>query len=113
MAEDRLELLRGTLDLLVLKVLTAGPAHGYSIARAIRTRSAGALSVEEGSLYPALHRLERRGWLAAEWGPSEGNRRAKFYRLSRSGRRELAAREREWDSMSRAIAGVLAPEGGA
>jgi len=113
MPDDRLELLRGTLDLLILKVLARGPAHGYTIARRIRTRSEGVILVEEGSLYPALHRLEARGWLEAEWGASEENRRAKFYRLSRAGRRELTARERAWDSMSRAIAGVLAPEGGA
>src|SRR5688572_17503571 len=113
MANDRLELLRGTLDLLVLKVLASEPAHGYTITRRIHARSEGVILVEEGSLYPALHRLERRGWLEAEWGTSEGNRRAKFYRLSRSGRRELAARERDWAAMARGIAGVLAPEGGA
>ena len=113
MTDDRLELLRGTLDLLILKVLASEAAHGYTIARRIHARSEGVILVEEGSLYPALHRLERRGWLEAEWGSSEGNRRAKFYRLSRSGRRELAARERDWTSMARAIGGVLAPEGGA
>jgi len=110
---DRLELLRGTLDLLILKVLAIGPAHGYGIVRRISTRSEGVLLVEEGSLYPALHRLERRGWLESEWGTSEENRRAKFYRLSRSGRRELAERERDWAAMSSAIAGVLSAEGGA
>jgi transcriptional regulator len=115
MADERLELLRGTLDLLILKVLAGGTAHGYTIARRIRERSAGVLLVEEGSLYPALHRLERRGWLTAEWGSSEGNRRAKFYSLSRAGRRELAARERDWSEMAGAIRRVLdpAPEGGA
>ena len=112
-SEEKRELLRGTLDLLILKVLAPGPAHGYTITRAIRERSRGVLLVEEGTLYPALHRLERRGWLDAEWGTSEGNRRAKFYRLSRGGRRELTARERDWESMSRAIEGVLAWEGGA
>jgi transcriptional regulator len=113
MADDRLELLRGTLDLLILKVLAAGQAHGYAIARRIRARSEGRLLVEEGSLYPALHRLERRGWLEAEWGTSEGNRRARFYRLSRTGRRELAERESEWEAMSSAIGRVLRPAGGA
>lgn len=115
MPHERLELLRGTLDLLILKVLAPGAAHGYTIARRIRERSQGALQVEEGSLYPALHRLERRGWLDADWGASEGNRKAKFYSLSRSGRRELAARERDWQAISSAIARVLAPvpEGGA
>ncbi len=109
MPSDRLELLRGTLDLLILKVLASGTAHGYTIARRIQERSQGALLVEEGSLYPALHRLERREWLEAEWGTSEGNRRAKFYRLSRTGRRELTTRERDWEAMSSAIARVLAP----
>ncbi len=115
MSSDRLELLRGTLDMLVLKVLASGAAHGYTITRRIQERSQGALRVEEGSLYPALHRLERRGWLEAEWGASEENRKAKFYRLSRAGRRELAVRERDWAAMAGAIAGVLAPqpEGGA
>jgi transcriptional regulator len=115
MTADRLELLRGTLDLLILKVLASGAAHGYTIARRIRERSEGALLVEEGSLYPALHRLERRGWLEADWGTSEGNRKARFYRLSRAGRRELATRERDWETMASAIARVLAPvpEGGA
>ncbi len=109
MVNDRLELLRGTLDLLILKVLGSGPAHGYAITRRILVRSQGALLVEEGSLYPALHRLERRGVLEAEWGASEGNRRAKFYRLSRAGRRELAVRESEWEAMSSAIGRVLNP----
>jgi len=109
MPDPRPELLRGTLDLLILRVVASGAAHGYTIARRIQTRSADVLKVEEGSLYPALHRLERQGWLEAEWGSSEVNRRAKFYSLSRSGRRELAAREREWERMSSAIAGVLRP----
>ena len=109
MSEERRELLRGTLDLLILKVLAPGAAHGYTIVRRIQERSQGVLQVEEGSLYPALHRLERRRWLEAEWGTSEGNRRAKFYRLSRGGRRELAARERDWDEMATAIERVLRP----
>lgn len=114
MPDPRPELLRGTLDLLVLKVLAAGSAHGYTIARRILERSDGLLLVEEGSLYPALHRLEKRDWLTSEWGISEENRRAKFYVLTRAGRKELAAREREWERMSGAIAGVLRPaEGGA
>ena len=109
MGEERRELLRGTLDLLILKVLSPGAAHGYTIVRRIQERSQGVLQVEEGSLYPALHRLERRRWLEAEWGTSEGNRRAKFYRLSRGGRCELAARERDWDEMAAAIERVLRP----
>lgn len=114
-ADDRHELLRGTLDLLILKVLAKGQAHGYAITRRIQERSDGVLLVEEGSLYPALHRLEKRGWLEAEWGLSEGNRRAKFYRLSRSGRAELRTRERGWREVSGAIDRVLRPglEGGA
>ena len=112
MTDERQELLRGTLDLLVLKVVSSGPAHGYTIARRIQERSAGVLAVEEGSLYPALHRLEKRRWLEAAWGRSDAGRRAKFYRLSRSGRRELVARERAWSEMRTAIEGVLraAPE---
>lgn len=114
MADDRRELLRGTLDLLILKVLSAGKAHGYTIVRRIQERSEGVLLVEEGSLYPALHRLERKKWLEAEWGLSEGNRRAKYYRLSRAGRAELTARERDWREVSGAIENVLRPaiEGG-
>jgi len=114
MAEERRELLRGTLDLLILRVLGAGPAHGYTIVSRIRERSAGALSVEEGSLYPALHRLERKGWLEARWGRSEAGRRAKFYRLSRAGRTRLVASEREWRQTAAAIERVLGaqPEAG-
>src|SRR5262245_13921559 len=109
MTNERLELLRGTLDLLILKVVSLGAAHGYTIARRIHERSREAILVEEGSLYPALHRLERRGWLEAEWGASEVNRRAKYYRLSRAGRRELAAREKDWAAMSSAITRVVQP----
>jgi len=109
MTDERRELLRGTLDLLILKVLGAREAHGYAIARRIRERSEGVLAVEEGSLYPALHRLERRGLLEAAWGSSEAGRRAKFYRLSRRGRRELAERERGWQEMAGAIESVLRP----
>jgi len=109
MGEERLEVLRGTLDLLVLKVLAGGKAHGYSIVRRIQERSEGVLQVEEGSLYPALHRLEHRGLVEAEWGASEAGRRARFYRLSRAGRRALAVREREWEQMSVAIGRVLRP----
>jgi len=112
MGDDRLELLRGTLDLLVLKVLAQGPAHGYAIARRIQERSGGVLQVEEGSLYPALHRLERRGWLDSEWGTSEAGRRARYYRLARAGRTELASRERGWNEMSVAIGRVLRPAEG-
>jgi len=107
MSDEKNELLKGTLDLLILKVLAGGAAHGYEVVQRIQDASDGQLLVEEGSLYPALHRLERRGWLEAEWGLSERNRRAKFYRLSRAGRRELGARTKRWDRMSSAIGRVL------
>ncbi len=108
--QEKQELLPGTLELLVLKVLASGPHHGYSIVREIQRRSADALVVEEGSLYPALHRMERRGLIDAEWGASESNRRAKFYSLTSAGRRELTALASNWRRMSVAIEGVLAPE---
>lgn len=113
MSAERRELVRGTLDLLILTVLAPGAAHGYTITKRIQERSAGQLLVEEGSLYPALHRLERRGWLEAEWGASEAGRKAKFYRLSGSGRRELTRQTRAWDEMATAIGRVLRPAGGA
>ena len=101
------ELLQGTLDLLILKTLARGAMHGYAIAEFIEQTSDEVLRVEEGALYPALHRLELRGWLDAEWGVSENNRRAKYYRLSAAGRKQLAAATQHWDRMSRAIARVL------
>ncbi|MEM7308402.1 MAG: PadR family transcriptional regulator [Planctomycetota bacterium] len=107
MAHQRDDLLRGTLDLLVLKSLQSGPRHGYGIARRIQESSGDVLQVEEGSLYPALHRMEKRGWIAAEWGVSEANRRAKFYRLTDAGRGQLAESEASWARMSDAIARVL------
>lgn len=110
-SQTRQDLLPGTLELLVLKVLAAGPHHGYSIVREIQRRSAEALVVEEGSLYPALHRMERRGWIDAEWGASDSNRRAKFYSLTRRGKTELGTLTDSWRRMSSAIEGVLAPEG--
>ena len=109
MTEERSALVKGTLDLLVLKVLADGPAHGYAITGRIRERSGQEILVEEGSLYPALHRMERKEWIAAEWGLSELNRRAKYYRMTRSGRRELAVSEARWKSMALAIARVLRP----
>jgi transcriptional regulator len=110
-SDTKQELLPGTLELLVLKVLAGEAKHGYAIVREIQRRSADVLNVEEGSLYPALYRMERQGWIEAEWGQSESNRRAKFYALTRSGRRELAAQTAQWRRMSVAIEGVLAPEG--
>lgn len=107
--EDRLELLQGTLDLLILRTLKLGPAHGHGIAKAIQRSSEDALLVEEGSLYPALHRLLKRGWIAFEEGTSENNRRAKFYRLTAKGRKQLAVETTKWEKLARAIARVLRP----
>ena len=108
------DLLQGTLDMLILKTLTLGRMHGYAIMRRIQQTSNDALHIEEGSLYPALHRMERRGWIAAEWGVSENNRRAKYYRLTRSGRKQLEAELSLWQRLSEATEKVLqlAPEGG-
>ncbi len=104
------ELLPGTLDLLVLRTLQGGEQHGFAIAREIQRRSGEVLAVEEGSLYPALHRIERQGWIAAEWGLSESNRKARFYSLTRAGRAELKRRTEQWERVSGAVARVLAPE---
>lgn len=107
--EDRLELLQGTLDLLILRTLQPGPAHGHAIAKAIQRSSDDVLLVEEGSLYPALHRLIKRGWISYEDGPSENNRRAKFYRLTAKGRKQLVVETTKWERLTRAIARVLRP----
>ncbi|MGE4055719.1 MAG: PadR family transcriptional regulator [Vicinamibacterales bacterium] len=107
--EDRLELLQGTLDLLILRTLQLGPTHGHGIAKAIQRSSADALLVEEGSLYPALHRLLKRGWITFEEGTSENNRRAKFYRLTPKGRKQLAVETTKWERLAQAIARVLRP----
>src|SRR5580700_4089216 len=107
--EDRIELLQGTLDLLILRTLLLGPIHGHGIAKAIERNSEDVLQVEQGSLYPALHRLIRRGWIAAEDGASENNRRAKFYRLTAKGRRRLDLETRKWDKLAGAIARILRP----
>jgi PadR family transcriptional regulator PadR len=105
--DERLELLQGTLDLLILRTLQPGPAHGHAIAKIIERTSDDVLQVEQGSLYPALHRLIKRGWIAAEEGTSENNRRAKFYRLTAAGRRQLAVETSKWDKFAGAIARVL------
>jgi transcriptional regulator len=107
MTHERFALLPGTLEMLVLKTLARGEQHGYAIARSIQERSADVLRIEEGSLYPALHRMERRGWIEAEWGPSESNRRAKYYALTKLGRDELAAQTDTWSKLSGAIEQVL------
>jgi transcriptional regulator len=101
------ELLQGTLDLLLLQALAEGELHGWAITRRLRETSGGDLAVQQGSLYPALHRLERRGWLHARWGVSDTGRRAKFYRLSGVGRRQLAAQKEQWERLTRAVGRVL------
>src|SRR6187399_2485480 len=103
------ELLQGTLDLLILKTLALGPAHGHTIAHAIERRSEDILQVEHGSLYPALHRLEDRGWIAAFWGTSENNRKARYYRLTPAGRKQLEHETSRWDRFVRAVNQVLRP----
>ncbi|HUB34354.1 MAG TPA: PadR family transcriptional regulator [Bryobacteraceae bacterium] len=108
---DRIELLQGTLDLLILRTLLGGAAHGHAIAKAIERHSEDVLQVEQGSLYPALHRLIKRGWIAAEEGVSENNRRAKFYRLTAKGRKQLRVETGKWERLARAIAGVLRAAG--
>src|SRR5882724_4800146 len=106
---ERIELLQGTLDLLILRTLLVGPVHGHAIAKAIEFKSDEVLQVEQGSLYPALHRLIKRGWIAVEDGTSENNRRAKFYRLTRKGRRQLERETSKWDRLARAIGRILRP----
>ena len=101
------ELLQGTLDMLILKTLIRGPMHGYAVAEIIQQTSEDVLRVEEGALYPALHRLELRGLLAAEWGVSENNRRAKFYRLTRAGTAQLERETENWDRLAAAVRRVL------
>lgn len=107
MADDRTDLLQGTLDLLILKTLALEPMHGFGIARRIRHVSREVLQVQEGSLYPALHRLEGQGWVRAKWGLSENNRRARFYELTRAGRRQLEVETRTWERLAAAIQEVL------
>ena len=104
---NRTELLQGTLDMLILKTLERGPAHGHGVGQAIRANSEELLQVETGSLYPALHRLERQGWIRSAWGVTDKNQRAKFYRLTAAGRRQLASEEDRWSRIVRAIAGVM------
>ncbi len=106
---ERIELLQGTLDLLILRTLLLGPTHGHAIAKAIEFRSEDVLQVEQGSLYPALHRLIKRGWISVQDGTSENNRRAKFYRLTARGRRQLEVETGKWDKLAGAIARILRP----
>jgi transcriptional regulator len=110
MSEDRIDLVPGTLEMLVLKVLSGSRMHGYAIVRRLQQVSDDVLRVEEGSLYPALHRMERRGWVQSSWGKSEANRRAKFYRITPRGRARLAERVSVWGKVAGAIERVLSPE---
>jgi transcriptional regulator len=105
--DSRSDLLQGTLDLLILRTLSSGPMHGWGISQRIQAVSESVLVVNQGSLYPALYRLEEEGWIASEWGASENNRRAKFYRLTRSGERQLAREQQNWQRLATAVFRVL------
>src|SRR5437899_7163044 len=105
------DLLQGTLDVLILKIVALGPLHGYGIAQRIRQISKAVLQVQQGSLYPALHRLEKRGWLRAEWGEAETGREAKFYSLTKTGRKQLEAETANWDRLSEAVTMILRTAG--
>jgi transcriptional regulator len=105
---ERIDLLRGTLDMLILRTLLLGPAHGHQIAKHIQRSTEDVLQVEHGSLYPALHRMERKGWLASKWESGEGNRELKFYRLTAQGKKQLVIEESKWEQLVRAIARVAA-----
>src|ERR1700691_4645332 len=107
---DRISLLQGTLDLLILRTLIFGPQHGQGVARAIQQQSEDVLIVDHGTLYPALQRLEGKGWIEAEWGASQNNRRARFYKLTKSGRKQLTQETSQWRKMAAAIGRVLGPE---
>ena len=104
---DTGELIQGTLEMLILKALARGPLHGYGVAEWIHQTSQQMLKVEEGALYPALHRMEQDGWISAEWGISENNRRARYYQLTAAGRRQLAEEEKSWSRLTQAVASVL------
>ena len=107
MAKQKPELPQGTLDMLVLKALSLGPMHGYGVGQRIQQLASEMLQVEEGTLYPALYRIEARGWIASEWGVSENNRRARFYKLTRTGRKQLAIEESQWEHLALAISKVM------
>ena len=106
---QRIELPQGTLDLLILRTLALEPQHGWGISERVQQMSNEVLQIQQGSLYPALHRLERRGWISASWGTSDNNRRAKYYELTKSGRRQLAAETDAWQKLTAAVARVLGP----
>ena len=105
--DQKSDLLQGTLDMLILKVVALGPTHGYAIAQRLQQMSRDVLQVQQGSLYPALHRLEKRGWLRAEWAASETGRDARFYTLTREGRRQLGEQRANWDRLSAAVSGIM------
>jgi PadR family transcriptional regulator PadR len=107
MSADRIELPQGTLDLLILKTLALEPQHGWAISERVQQISKDALQIQQGSLYPALHRLERRGWIKARWGTSDNNRRAKYYELTRAGRKQLSVERTAWKKLTAAVAHVL------
>lgn len=107
MSDKRIDLPQGTLDLLILKTVALEPQHGWAISERIQQVSSNVLQVQQGSLYPALHRLERRGWIKASWGTSENNRRAKYYALTRAGRKQLEAEENAWRALAAAVGQVL------
>jgi transcriptional regulator len=109
MQQARLDLPQGTLDLLILRTLDLGRQHGWAISERVRQMSSEVLQIQQGSLYPALHRLERRGWIKAHWGTSENNRRAKYYELTNAGRRQLEFERDAWNKLSTAVAQVLGP----
>jgi PadR family transcriptional regulator, regulatory protein PadR len=105
--DKQVELLQGTLDMLILKAVSLGPLHGYGVLLRIEQISGGRLEIQQGSLYPALYRLEDQGWIASEWGESENKRRAKYYRLTADGRKRLQSEEQKWNRMAEVIAGIL------
>ncbi len=107
--KERIELPQGTLDLLILRTLALEPQHGWGISERVQQMSSDVLRIQQGSLYPALHRLERRGWIKAHWGTSDNNRRAKYYELTKTGRRQLATERASWQKLTAAVAQVLDP----
>ena len=107
--QNRIELLQGTLDMLILRTLQWGPQHGHGIGQAIRSSSQDLLQIDHGSLYPALHRLQRQGWISSEWGMSDNKQKAKYYRLTAAGKKQLVAEESKWKLLVRTIARVMRP----
>lgn len=107
MPTEKSDLLQGTLDMLILKIVALGPVHGYGISLRIQQISREVLKVQQGSLYPALHRLEKRGWLTAEWGESDNGRQAKFYKLSAKGRKQLQSEESNWERLAQAVKQIM------